>query len=53
MWTSTKILEKLESALMSPGWTYSAMWHFPPFAPPTWAAAQRAAQSRDEAEVRR
>jgi hypothetical protein len=52
MRTSTPILEKIERLLMSPRWTYCAMWHFPPMVPPR-VVAQRGAQDRREAEAQR
>ncbi len=33
MRASTKVLLAIERVLTSPGWTYCALWHYPPFAP--------------------
>ena len=34
MRTSTRILRKIDRWFSSPGWAYSAMWHFHPMMPP-------------------
>jgi len=52
MRASRKILGKIGAALLSPEWSYPAMWHFPPFVAPA-RMAQRADASQPEAEERR
>ena len=53
MRASTKILETIDHVLTWPGWTYSAMWHFPPFAPMTWAPSRQSTPGRSERETSR
>ena len=53
MRASTKILGKIERVLSSPGWTYCAMWHFPPYVPRSFVASKRPAPDRREHEESR
>ena len=53
MRTSSKILETIERVLTSPGWTYCALWHYPPFAPMTRAPSRQSTPGRSERETSR
>ena len=54
MKTLTMILGKIGRLLMSPGWAYYPMWHYPPYPPilPR-SPSQPTAPNRHEPEVSR